>query len=449
MRYAYALEPVSADEPCGEDLDLAGDDQYLSYVLSADFRFPDRFYDADSGSPFDKSSIDLKAETQAIDKILQDTRDLRVLSLAARFHVLAGDLVNFCSAVVAMGGLIDRYWETVHPRPQDGDFAERQNAVETLESRPSVILPLQYAHVAKDRRAGQIVLRHYQIATGSAAAREDEAGPDATAIMDALASPDNAEEVEKSHEAVIAAAAALQRAREVFIEAAGHDHTLHCDTVVETLGEIRALIEQARPDLRDDANIADTGTDVPDTEGEVAAQDAGDQPDAPGGTAGSATIASFADAKAALDATERYFVAVEPSNPALILIHQARVLIGRPLVEALQVLMPGLADEARIKVRPDLEFQIDMGRMREITSEALESHGPNGADPDAGDCGNTFSAVRRADAILLMQGVEGFFRAQEPSSPVPILLEKARGYIARDFNAILKDIVQSQEKTDD
>ncbi len=52
-----------------------------------------------------------------------------------------------------------------------------------------------------------------------------------------------------------------------------------------------------------------------------------------------------------------------------------------------------------------------------------------------------FVARTRADAAALMQSVENFFRRVEPSSPIPILLEKARGYLNRDFSSIMSELL--------
>jgi type VI secretion system protein ImpA len=41
-------------------------------------------------------------------------------------------------------------------------------------------------------------------------------------------------------------------------------------------------------------------------------------------------------------------------------------------------------------------------------------------------------------------GAEAFFKGTEPSSPIPMLLARARSYIARDFSSILTEILPKQ-----
>jgi type VI secretion system protein ImpA len=40
-----------------------------------------------------------------------------------------------------------------------------------------------------------------------------------------------------------------------------------------------------------------------------------------------------------------------------------------------------------------------------------------------------------------MEIVEQYYRKQEPSSPIPLLLQRARVFVDRDFSALLKDVL--------
>ena len=53
---------------------------------------------------------------------------------------------------------------------------------------------------------------------------------------------------------------------------------------------------------------------------------------------------------------------------------------------------------------------------------------------DNGEIKSRQDAIRAIDAAVL------FFRKYEPSSPVPLLLERARRLVAKDFMEVLKDI---------
>jgi type VI secretion system protein ImpA len=51
-------------------------------------------------------------------------------------------------------------------------------------------------------------------------------------------------------------------------------------------------------------------------------------------------------------------------------------------------------------------------------------------------------AIRsREDAIRALDAVVAFFRSNEPSSPVPMLVERARRLVARDFLDVLAELL--------
>jgi predicted component of type VI protein secretion system len=53
----------------------------------------------------------------------------------------------------------------------------------------------------------------------------------------------------------------------------------------------------------------------------------------------------------------------------------------------------------------------------------------------------SFSVSNRQQASQLLSAVEGFFRMVEPSSPVALLLARARSYFGKDFTSILNELM--------
>jgi type VI secretion system protein ImpA len=146
---------------------------------------------------------------------------------------------------------------------------------------------------------------------------------------------------------------------------------------------------------------------------------------------------SLGEAAAALEDIETYFSGNEPSSPALLLVHQARKLIGRPLIEAVEALAGSRMDSAQIKLGPPGGFTLSIERLRQLSSSA------GGGQPVV--------PVRRADqkpvtnrseAQAVMLGVEQFLSAHEPSSPIPLLLGKARQLMVKDFPALLSELIE-------
>jgi type VI secretion system protein ImpA len=49
--------------------------------------------------------------------------------------------------------------------------------------------------------------------------------------------------------------------------------------------------------------------------------------------------------------------------------------------------------------------------------------------------------MSRPEAIALLEQVQRFFRKSEPSSPIPMLCERARGMAERDFMSVLREVL--------
>ena len=121
---------------------------------------------------------------------------------------------------------------------------------------------------------------------------------------------------------------------------------------------------------------------------------------------------------------------MEPSSAAVLLIGQARQLLGKNLYEVMQVLTPSYADKARIFVGAEAAFTIP-----------VHSIPANGAEPAPLERAEIAPAPSRSAALALIEGVAAHLRVTEPSSPLPYLLDRAKALAARDFLTLMKDIL--------
>ncbi|MBM7068830.1 ImpA family type VI secretion system protein [Actibacterium sp. 188UL27-1] len=431
MRFDPLLEPISDDHPCGPDLDAEGDDAYLDYYYEALARIPERFLT--NGQPFDRKDIDLKTEVKEIATLLDRSRDLRLLVLEAKFQALGGNIVGVSECIQACNTLTETFWEDVHPRIVDGDVTERRNQFELLDDLSTVVMPLEHAPLLRDRRLDMITYRDFLVASGKKDAREGENPADAGSIQGALKTSENAAEVDKIFAALSAAQAAI-KAIDLRSKTCAQPFAPQTDNIEKILADMIAFILEARPDLtsddaaQDDAQIADQGDAAVEDDGPALVQ--GGPPVAVG------PIGNHGEARAALEAVEGYFARVEPSSPGLLLIRQARLLIGKPLIVALETLLPEVAEQARIDFGSETGFRMTVGRMRMLSEDTGNADVTESDTPPA----NPMQAENRDQAAALISNVEAFFRQTEPSSPVPILLFKAKTFLNRDFSAIINDL---------
>ncbi|MBS8227544.1 ImpA family type VI secretion system protein [Vannielia litorea] len=450
MRYDNLFEPISGDQPCGPDLLLEDDDDYIEYYFEAIDRVPMRYIvSGETGEVFDRKNIDIKKEVAAIDKLLERTRCLRLLALEAQFQALAGRIIGFSECIQTMQGLLERHWADVNPKIEEGDATERRNAIELLNEMGQVVMPLEHAPLLEDRRAGRFAFRDYELSTGKKDPRGTEkAAADAGAITTALQSADNAENVDKLYEALTLARSGCAAIKNVCMLADSGAFSPQFDNLEEVLRDMIALFEDARPDL---AGGGDTAADGATEEGAEGApgEDGAPVPVAGGNVSVSSgppvmvgPVPNHATAKAALEQIEAYFASVEPSAPALLLIRQAQDLFGKPLTEALEALLPGMSGNAIVDFGSKEGFMLDFGRMSQLAAYEL----PAGAVMVDTGPAEPVVCENREQAAALLSAVENFFRQTEPSSPVPVLLFKAKTYLNRDFSSIIGDLFQHMDQ---
>lgn len=439
MRVAALAEltaPISEDDPCGPDLDMGGDADYMNFVAHAEGLLPDSFFS------FDRKSIDVDEQAKTIALLLRRTRDLRLLAILAKLLVLDRDLDGFCRTLEAMAVLLQMRWDEVNPRSDEADFAVRAAVLQSLDDPAVTVLPLQYVPLVETRRIGSIHYRQVMVATGDAAPRAGEERLDLSTIERELMDAE-LDKLIDVRDRLLGAQASFALIRETWLERAGYDQAVAFERALPLLGKMAGFLEAAIV-KRDASAAAKPAAVAEDKTGEPAG--AAPKP------ATASRVKSFQDAAAALSAVARYFSRFEPSNPALLLVHQAEQLIGRSFVEVLRVLVPAAVDKATVRMqggeplalsleRLDAQFRTDeAGEGRQDASASGPFRWLRG-DPTA-EPPLSIAVETRDDAMALLGEVAQFYRVREPSSPIPLLAEEARSLSSRDFTSLLEHLLR-------
>ncbi len=438
MRLEDLLKPISPDDPCGENLLDADDPDFVDYYFNVEDRLPSSYFNMVQGTLFDSKSVDWKAEAAQIDALLKRSRDLRLLGIEAKFQILAGRFKGFAEAVLGMAGLLEAYPEEVNPR----DPVDRRNAIEELDALATIVAPLDYATLITDRRQGDVTYRPYGTGTGKIDPRANETAGEPGPILAALGSSENQAAVDQLFAQLTDLRAALQTMTTASQKGA-NPFTPRFARLAPKLDEMREMVLAARSDLA--GEVA-----APEVEGE-ATSEPGTAPQVSGGGASTtitlnAANADVPDQRAAfrlLSAVERYFAQTEPASLALLLTTQSKLLIGRPLVEALDALIESSAGYASITFGTEHGFTIPMARMRELSNNANIPTTEDLTSPQEGDP-EPPEILSRDHAGLVIKQVEDFYRQREPASPIPILLFKARNLLSKDFHALVRELLPQQ-----
>ena len=444
--FEQLTQPVAADAPCGPDLDLDGDADYMNLMARIEGLLPETFFS------FDRASIDFKAEMDALSRLLGQTRDLRVLAFLAKLLVLDRNLGDFARCVSAMADLLATRWSEVHPGVAEADSGMRSAVLQTLDDLPNVIFPLQYMPLAHSRRAGAITYRSQMIVAGEVARRDQDPVQDATALDQALAEGDLPALVATRDDAA-RLAAAVARIKATWIENAGFEDTPSLDRLAHLSEKITAFLDQAVARRDPAAALKGAGgADGDDAAADADADAAAVQP-APGGLA---FVRTTREAAAVLAGVARFLSRSEPSNPALLLVKQAEQLVGKTFVEIMTILVPDAIGDARINVGNDQPVAFPIERLSALMEAADEDAAEPGGDDDddaEAEAGEEDAApaaptprsdavviASRTDAMARLDQVASFYRSAEPSSPIPLLMERARSFASRDFMSLLREI---------
>jgi type VI secretion system protein ImpA len=422
---AELCAPLAGEDPCGPDLDFDGDGDYLNFFAQAEGILPSSFFSAEDGKPFDRTTVDINGHLALIKPLLGRTRDLRLLIMQARLHILNRDLAGFAVSVAAAAQMLESSWDQVHPRCPGGDLTARSMVVAGLDV-PTVVFPLQYTPLFEARRIGAVTYRALMVAADEVKPRGGEQKLAMAAIIEARGDADPAKlAAARKHVAL------LRKATDKFRNAfALHGASPGLENLQALVVKIQTFIDPA---------AVESGA-MPQADADSAAEpvDAGRAPETTSFKAAGAPT-SLGDARAALAAVADYYTRREPSSPTLPLVRQAHQLIGKSFIEVISILVPTHLDKAAFQIGGDQVFELPVGKMPGVKA------GTNGSGQAGEDAqppsGPHYDVQTRSQAIALLDQVQRYFRHSEPSSPVPMLCERARALAERDFMAVLRDVL--------
>jgi type VI secretion system protein ImpA len=116
-------------------------------------------------------------------------------------------------------------------------------------------------------------------------------------------------------------------------------------------------------------------------------------------------------------------------------------------ITALNTIDAKMRSEGGPEVAPDFDpLTAHLVRMKRVLRSQLEAREEGTVaqavdDPVAGPSGAYGGAIKsRQDAVRALDAVADFFRRNEPSSPIPLLVDRAKRLVAKDFLEVLADI---------
>ena len=492
--FATITEPVSDEQPCGPDLDMEFDMDFMNFVAEIDGTIPTRFFG------WDPSTLDFKKYYELIDGFLERTRDVRILVPLAKLKILQSDIAGFTEVLEAIHRLLKERWSDLHPQP--AEFLDlSMGQLSTLDDMPNVVLPLQHATIVRSRRAGAITLRKWQLAKGEVNAREGEETIDLDTLSGGLAEAD-ADELNRARETLLRARDAINGIRTVCIQEGGFDSAPVFERLPSALVSAIEMVETVTGGADSSEQVGGAG-EVDAATGTVVVR-------LPPGA-----VANREEAVEAIHVAARYFALKEPSSPVPLLLREAEAASAKSFYELINDFVPDTAAGAFVSLGKEPWFDIHLSTLEARNpapdyaaelreTEAAEDTGlgedevsgedeadvagddwpvegdavagqpaASDSDTDAADAagetadttdgamispaaapateqevleepgggGRKFVANSRPEAVALMEKVLAYYRVAEPTSPVSLLLERAIDLSSKSFIELLGKVL--------
>jgi len=342
---AALLEPVSEASPCGDDLeyDLGFGDLERARQGKPEQQFGDTVIPAEEPDwrQVKKLSLDLFGRT----------RDLRVgVTLACALVHLEG-LAGLRDGLHLVHGLVEKYWDTVHPQldpEDDNDPTLRVNTLATLCDEQAVLKWVREAPLVEARGLGRFSLRDVQVAKGVLELPAGGKTVEPAAIEAAFKDAD----VEQLQATLGVIQEAIQRARGIenlLTDRVGADQSADLSALPKLLQDAQGVLTgQLAHRGVGEAPIGEEAVAETQTEGGASAQPVAQ-------TRFTGAIQSRQDALRALDKVCQYFEHAEPSSPVPLLLRRAKRLVSMSFLDIVKDLAPDGLGQVELIRGPEVD----------------------------------------------------------------------------------------------
>lgn len=330
------LEEVSPDNPCGDYLEY--DPAYLELGKNIQGKPEDPITGEKAQPP---NWRDIHKESLAI---LQQSKDMQVVIYLLRALINLEGLLGFRDALKLLFGLLEKYWDELHPvlDPDDDlDPTTRVNILEELSNFDSVLWPLTLAALVDSKAVGRYSLRDYHLASDKVEAPEGVTKPDISSIRAAFM--DVPEETVAANYQAISDSISLVQQLDAFVgDKVGIENGPDLSGLSSLLKEMRYVFDQYAETGAGEAD--ESSGDGEGGTGEAGSGSSSRKAAAVGG------VSSRQDVLRTLDLICKYYRENEPSSPVPILLERAKKLVTADFLQIVQNLLPdGMSQLEQIK----------------------------------------------------------------------------------------------------
>jgi type VI secretion system protein ImpA len=334
------LEPVSAEHPCGDNL------EYDSARVALDNNIlgtPENQFSGEKALPPNWREVYKEASA-----LLQRSKDLQVILYLIRALINVEGWRGFRDGLAFLEESLSRYWDSIYPQldPDDGmDPTSRVNILEELASFDLIIRPLSLAVLVESKAVGRFCLRDIQYATDRLEVPKDLTKSDNAAISAAFLDVDDTA-LSDTYQALLESIKIIEQIDTFVNEKVGASQGA-------VLTPVKALLKEVRDDFDHYAGSRLAGGNESEAIESDAELDSNDVKPVKSRAAVSGAIESRQDVVRTLDALCKYYADYEPSSPVPILLRRAKHLATADFMEIVQNLMPDALSQISTIKGPD------------------------------------------------------------------------------------------------
>lgn len=325
-------QPVSADLPCGEDLEYDPAFQQMETMMEStdEQEFGDTVIEA--------TGPDWKGVSKQANDLIKRTRDLRVITYGALADLHLTGLPEFSKSLEALNMCMETFWDDIYPEldeDDNNDATMRYNTLQMLNDYQLVNVGLEKAPLVELKGVGSFSLHDIWVAEGKVAPADDEEKPEISLIQGAFGDAPT-EDLVALGEGIAGSITQLNRTVELWGELATNADYLSVEETLNVLREIHQAIDTYAP-------VAAAAASDEDEEEE---EEEGGQAKSGGGKSISGSINDRTDVIRALDKICEYYAAHEPSSPIPLILRRAQRLVSKSFFEILADIVPDSVGQA-------------------------------------------------------------------------------------------------------
>lgn len=458
MRFEGLLKELLKDTAAGNG-EVASEPAYMELQLALEGKAGSQMGDAviPAQPPNFKKAFELCTE------LLGQSKHFSLLVSLARAASGQHGFQGLADSLAVMQGVSSEQWAEIHPQEDKDDpddpWWERINLLRELTDNPATGDHLYQLKLVDVKHLGAFSKRDIDIAAGRREGTDEDKERCNPNLIRGAFSESKEEDLIATDEAMAQVLASCDSLDQLFTTNIGQD--------APSFAVLKTRVEECREAFREYA--ADklvipepVATDIPEESDPAESDGNGAQPVAASQPAPPVVSTAFADrdaVAAAFDDVMLFYQKYEPSSPVPILLFRARQMVYKNFFDILRELAPQHKDNFRelMKTLSDdpLGFLLEHSYNSFLNGESFEVASAGGQIPsqNEGEHSSVAESAVEADGITSrsqvvqsLKDIQKFFEIKEPSSPVPLIVQRVITLVPKTFLDLLAEFEVSAEE---